>query len=427
MPSADERAFFDRIRDEPAEDGPRLIYADWLEENGQPDRAEFIRLQVALERLEEDDPRRPDLRERERLLRDANEHRWSADMIPLVSGYVFRRGVIDSISVDPNQFLSSGAAIFDLAPVRKVRFFEVRDRLVKLVQSPLLRNVRELDLTGNESLGDSGPILLGRSKHLVRLDTLSLSYTELGDKGLQALAESPVFAGLRALDISGNGQAGGTARLGLPGLRALANSPHLRQLDLLDVSGNYLSDSALRALLDGPTARHLSLLVAHTNRLGDAGTAALAGSLVFTKMAEMDGAIDLRRVEMGPAGARALAECPAMKSVDRLDLEGNNLGDAGLVALTRSPHLTRLRVLSLRENRISDDGARALARSPLMATLRELDMDDNLITRDSQDLLYEASVEHDWRGLLKLKVNSQLRTRPLGIGPVGGYFRRPLS
>ncbi|MBO0697996.1 MAG: TIGR02996 domain-containing protein, partial [Zavarzinella sp.] len=30
MPSAEERAFFDRIRDDPADDGPRLIYADWL-------------------------------------------------------------------------------------------------------------------------------------------------------------------------------------------------------------------------------------------------------------------------------------------------------------------------------------------------------------------------------------------------------------
>src|SRR5262245_47041785 len=242
MPSAEERAFFDRIRDEPADAGPRLIYADWLEENGQPDRAEFIRLQVALDRLADDDPRRPALRERERLLRDANETRWAADLAPLVSGCEFRRGVIDSISVDPSQFLSAGVAIFNLAPVRKVRFHEVRDRLVNLVQSPLLRNIRELDLTGNESLGDSGPILLGRSKHLVRLDSLSLSVTELGDKGLQALANSPVFADLHSLDISGNGQAGGSARLGVPGFRALANSPHLTQLERLDVSGNSLSD-----------------------------------------------------------------------------------------------------------------------------------------------------------------------------------------
>lgn len=30
----------------PDDDGPRLICADWLADNGQPDRAEFIRLQI---------------------------------------------------------------------------------------------------------------------------------------------------------------------------------------------------------------------------------------------------------------------------------------------------------------------------------------------------------------------------------------------
>jgi uncharacterized protein (TIGR02996 family) len=425
MPSADERAFFDRIRNEPADDGPRLIYADWLEENGQPDRAEFIRLQVALERLEEDDRRRPELRERERLLRDANEARWAADIASLVADWTFRRGVIDSVSVDANQFLSTGTAIFDLAPVRKVRIFDVGDRLAKLVQSPVLRHIRELDLSGND-LGNRGPNLLGRSKHLVRLDALNLSFTELGDKGLQALAESPVFSTLRSLQISGNGQSV-TARLGLPGLRAVANSPHLTELTHLDVSNNNLSDTAIRALFDGPTARRLTRLDLHTNRLGDAGTAALAESLVFTKMAEMDRVIDLRRVEMGPSGARALAESRALATVEELDLEGNYLGDAGLAALAASPRLSRLRILSIRENRISDDGVRALARSPVMATLQIIRLKGNVITQDSADRLYEASVEYDWRGRLQLEVDSQLRTRPLAIGPPGGYYRRPLS
>lgn len=32
----------------PADDAPRLAMADWLEENGQPERAEFVRVQVRL-------------------------------------------------------------------------------------------------------------------------------------------------------------------------------------------------------------------------------------------------------------------------------------------------------------------------------------------------------------------------------------------
>jgi uncharacterized protein (TIGR02996 family) len=39
------------ILEAPAEDTPRLVYADWLDENGQPERAEFIRVQCELPRL----------------------------------------------------------------------------------------------------------------------------------------------------------------------------------------------------------------------------------------------------------------------------------------------------------------------------------------------------------------------------------------
>jgi hypothetical protein len=60
-----------------------------------------------------------------------------------------------------------------------------------------------------------------------------------------------------------------------------------------------------------------------------------------------------------------------------------------------------------------------------MATLRVLDLTGNIITQDSVDRLHEASVDYDWRGLLQLKVDSQLR-RPPGAGPLGRFFRRPL-
>lgn len=39
------------IRENPDQDAPRLIYADWLEEHGQQDRAEFIRVQIRLAKV----------------------------------------------------------------------------------------------------------------------------------------------------------------------------------------------------------------------------------------------------------------------------------------------------------------------------------------------------------------------------------------
>jgi uncharacterized protein (TIGR02996 family) len=40
-----ELTFLDAIQSAPRDDTPRLVYADWLDEHGQPEYAEFIRLQ----------------------------------------------------------------------------------------------------------------------------------------------------------------------------------------------------------------------------------------------------------------------------------------------------------------------------------------------------------------------------------------------
>lgn len=42
-----ETAFLKAIIENPTDDAPRLIYADWLEERGDAEQAEFIRLQCA--------------------------------------------------------------------------------------------------------------------------------------------------------------------------------------------------------------------------------------------------------------------------------------------------------------------------------------------------------------------------------------------
>lgn len=85
--------FEQSILDEPDDDALRLIYADWHEDHGEPDRADFIRVQIELSRLPEDDPRATPLRCRERELLAAHERVWA----PLPGpddpwGWTFRRG-----------------------------------------------------------------------------------------------------------------------------------------------------------------------------------------------------------------------------------------------------------------------------------------------------------------------------------------------
>jgi uncharacterized protein (TIGR02996 family) len=75
----DERTFLQVIGNDPDDDGPRLQYADWLDEKGDPAsvaRAEFIRVQCALESMRADDPARTTLRSREMELLEANWRTW---------------------------------------------------------------------------------------------------------------------------------------------------------------------------------------------------------------------------------------------------------------------------------------------------------------------------------------------------------------
>ncbi len=75
----EDAAFLDEIAENPDELGPRLRYADYLDESLDPAaavRAEFIRVQCALEHVPESDPSFVDLARRERELLNANWRVW---------------------------------------------------------------------------------------------------------------------------------------------------------------------------------------------------------------------------------------------------------------------------------------------------------------------------------------------------------------
>ncbi len=46
----EREALLRAVCENPDEDTPRLVFADWLQENGDEARAEFIRVQIALAR-----------------------------------------------------------------------------------------------------------------------------------------------------------------------------------------------------------------------------------------------------------------------------------------------------------------------------------------------------------------------------------------
>jgi uncharacterized protein (TIGR02996 family) len=74
---SDEEALLRSVIDNPDDDVPRLVIADWYEENGQQERAEFIRVQIALEGMKLSNPRYADLVTRQIQLHKLHQHDWS--------------------------------------------------------------------------------------------------------------------------------------------------------------------------------------------------------------------------------------------------------------------------------------------------------------------------------------------------------------
>ena len=64
MPPPGYEPFLQTVLENPADDGARLVYADWLEEQGDP-RGEFIRVQIELAKLKPGDPNVERLTDRE--------------------------------------------------------------------------------------------------------------------------------------------------------------------------------------------------------------------------------------------------------------------------------------------------------------------------------------------------------------------------
>src|SRR5262249_38724614 len=93
-PSPELLALLDGARVNPEEDAPRLVLADWLGENGQPQRAEFIRVQCRLATLRPWDFERFDLQRRDAELLARHRKAWLGPLARLAARSEFRRGLI---------------------------------------------------------------------------------------------------------------------------------------------------------------------------------------------------------------------------------------------------------------------------------------------------------------------------------------------
>jgi uncharacterized protein (TIGR02996 family) len=337
MPQHD--GFLQAIREAPEDDTPRLVYADWLEENGEADRAEFIRTQCALASLPKDDPRRPVLVARERELLEIHKRAWlghltalGADSSRYRAGWWFQRGFVEEVEIKAVDFVANAAAVLAVAPVLSgLCLQEVRDHLPALGACPQLGQTSRLKFLPepegmwglrHAGLGTADLEAFFASPHLGRLTSFDLSFHHVDAGGARALAKAATLTGLTTLDLSS------CVAVGDEGAAALAASANLAHLTHLELG-------------DSPTWPD-----SPGNRIGDAGAAVLADSLHLSGLRKLG--LGFNRI--GDAGARALAESLTLAALVDLDLGNNAVGEEGLRALIESAGLTSLEALGLANN-----------------------------------------------------------------------------
>jgi uncharacterized protein (TIGR02996 family) len=253
---SDRDALLAAIIADPDEDTPRLVFADWLQENGDADRGEFIRVEIELARTppteEADERRRKVLFGRRAALLKRHKAAWLAPFAPFAKESSFERGFVQSLEVSAHVFLSHAAGWAAVTPLTRLKIaagFDwdhgPRERswwAPDLFASPHLGRLTALDLEGLRiTAADLGP--LAAQPDLSRLRELVLTWNVIGNGGARLLADMPQLGGLEELDIRGNG-------ITDAGARAVALSRHLTRLKRLYVSRNPVNAGTWALLRD---------------------------------------------------------------------------------------------------------------------------------------------------------------------------------
>jgi uncharacterized protein (TIGR02996 family) len=202
----EREAFLRAIFESPDDDAPRLVYADWLEENKDPLQAAFVRVQVELAKLARDDPRERGLRAREReLWRTVKRWRFLPRGWTSATLDEYRRGFPVWCRGSVGDFLAALPDLWQIGPPEKA---------VVSVDSP----------------GDAAQLrALAACPAVGPLRHLTLCGACLDDIAARDLLSSPRLRGLRSLHLSGDGMSNESARF-------LATSPFVESLRRLQIT-----------------------------------------------------------------------------------------------------------------------------------------------------------------------------------------------
>jgi uncharacterized protein (TIGR02996 family) len=389
---SDRDALMAAICAEPDEDTPRLVLADYLEENSETARAAFVRAQVELARCRPWEPLAVQCRWR---LPDVVSGKPFFAALPRVDGYhvkwterPFRRGFGWALNVcSVEQWGDLAEPLFDREPIGAVAFWHgTLDNWTRVAASHRLKHLRELTFHSNPI----EPLRALRDEPAV-CGVTDLWFRRASGAGMPEVVEdlvrSPLGRAIGGLHFHAGWY---------ESLNDLIDALNTRNsLDRLSFSVMGITADHLRRLFAGPVASALTELHLRDELLGGEGLHALADGVPA-------GLCDLELPNVGtpPDGLEALARCDRLTNLRRLNLSRNALKPRAVRVLSLSHSLAGLRALDLSECRIEDKSVRHLTRAKFWSNLVELDLRKNPISPAGTRYLLDAPTPPDLTALV---------------------------
>ena len=313
----------------PDDDAPRLVYADWLQQHGDP-RGAFITLQCKEVTLPEGSPARVELHRDAEQLEQQNVHHWLPER---PHQWEFRRGFLEHVVATTEFLRRHGPPIWQHEPVRSVRLHlgqSVDSAAISTL--PLPSSMRAFAMSFFALDPAEVPRLFAAS-FVSRLHELTLQNASLAGDGARAIARQPKLSRLRALNLGGN-------YFGSEGAASLSRSALLTTLTRLDLDSNGIDADGAMTLFGSsnlPALEHLGL---DLNPIGPEGSMAVTRS----RAAKSLRSLGLSGCGIGDESVPSIA---MLTSLERLDLADNALSDASvgpLLELARRRPKLRLRL-----------------------------------------------------------------------------------
>jgi uncharacterized protein (TIGR02996 family) len=340
---------------DPDDDTPRLIYADWLDENGRPDRAAFIRAQVEAVRAEPFGPVARAAKERADRLLERHRDEWEARVYGRVIDCEFVRGFVGHVTVDAGAFPEHAGFLFETQPIQGVRI------------------VRELRAGAADEDASLRPVF--ERAELWQITRLDLSGPGLSDDEYDALETSRVLVGVRDLSFH-------DCPLDPPRLTGLLAGHCLRNLCGLDLSEcNHLGPAVVAGLRKASHRRFARLDLSGVRIELSEQMTQLLGCACLEELEELRLARPVTLTYPGPLLHLNIGWVLPWGRLRVLDLTGQRIGPQGVEEIARQPEARHLRWLGLGHNGIGSGVLELIEAAHL--NLYYLDVRGNGLDRDT--------------------------------------------